>query len=310
MATQTLLASDRLQSPCLAKGSADSLAAAYTPYGQRSPASFPTALGFTGQPFEQALDGYVLGSYRVYSTKLMRFLSADSWSPFGGGGLNAYAYCAGDPVNRRDPNGHMLAAVTAAAPYFGLASNMATAGWVMLGKTPETNFDLQVARGMSLGAWGGIGVKIAKQVVPAGPVQTGLMVSEVVFTGIGAGFSGARSIKAIKNSGKDSWAKVKKNLGVLVGGLPAAPIDPVTPPRVRVDSVSINIESDASSSASSGLPDGLRRRLSGSSSDSGSDFSRTPPGTPPPTPNVMGGTFELDDQRTIIRRDTNHEHSD
>jgi len=37
----------------------------------------------------------------------MRFLASDSWSPFGKGGLNAYGYCAGDPANSVDPNGHM-----------------------------------------------------------------------------------------------------------------------------------------------------------------------------------------------------------
>ncbi|RMU75656.1 hypothetical protein ALP24_200133 [Pseudomonas syringae pv. aptata] len=36
----------------------------------------------------------------------MRFNSPDSMSPFGKGGMNAYAYCAGDPVNRSDPTGH------------------------------------------------------------------------------------------------------------------------------------------------------------------------------------------------------------
>ena len=36
----------------------------------------------------------------------MRFHSRDSLSPFGKGGLNGYAYCAGDPVNRIDPSGH------------------------------------------------------------------------------------------------------------------------------------------------------------------------------------------------------------
>ncbi|WP_397457346.1 RHS repeat-associated core domain-containing protein, partial [Pseudomonas versuta] len=36
----------------------------------------------------------------------MRFHSRDSLSPFGEGGLNGYAYCAGDPVNRIDPSGH------------------------------------------------------------------------------------------------------------------------------------------------------------------------------------------------------------
>ncbi|MEE1921314.1 RHS repeat-associated core domain-containing protein [Pseudomonas sp. 148P] len=52
---------------------------------------------------------YLLGQgYRAYNPVLMRFTSADSWSPFGRGGLNAYAYCAGDPVNASDPSGHFL----------------------------------------------------------------------------------------------------------------------------------------------------------------------------------------------------------
>ncbi|MEE1887181.1 RHS repeat-associated core domain-containing protein [Pseudomonas carassii] len=306
MATQTLLASDRLQSPCLAKGRAESLAAAYTPYGQRSPASFPAALGFTGQRFEQALDGYVLGSYRVYSVGLMRFLSADSWSPFGGGGLNAYAYCAGDPVNQRDTNGHMMMTFNAAAPYVGGVSNLAIGSWVMLGGTPTTNFDVQVARGMSLGAWGGLGVKIAKQAVPEGPAKVALTVAEVALTAIGAGFSGARSIKAIKNSGKDSWARVKKNMGVIISGLPTTPAEPVTPLNTMNNHAILQIESNAPTS----LPDGLRRRGRGSSRDSESDLSTTLPGTPPSTPFAMGGVFDLDEMKTILRKDSNHQHSD
>ncbi|EGH65727.1 hypothetical protein PSYAC_12586, partial [Pseudomonas syringae pv. actinidiae str. M302091] len=52
---------------------------------------------------------YLLGNgYRAFNPMLMRFNSPDSLSPFGEGGLNAYAYCAGDPVNRVDPSGHML----------------------------------------------------------------------------------------------------------------------------------------------------------------------------------------------------------
>ncbi|ANN67452.1 hypothetical protein BAU06_15110 [Bordetella bronchialis] len=39
----------------------------------------------------------------------MRFNAPDFYSPFGPGGINSYAYCAADPVNRIDPSGHMLA---------------------------------------------------------------------------------------------------------------------------------------------------------------------------------------------------------
>ncbi|ANN67447.1 hypothetical protein BAU06_15085 [Bordetella bronchialis] len=37
----------------------------------------------------------------------MRFNAEDDFSPFGLGGINAYTYCAGDPVNHSDPSGHM-----------------------------------------------------------------------------------------------------------------------------------------------------------------------------------------------------------
>lgn len=42
-----------------------------------------------------------------FNAVLMRFNSPDSLSPFGEGGMNAYAYCSGDPVNREDRTGHV-----------------------------------------------------------------------------------------------------------------------------------------------------------------------------------------------------------
>ncbi|WP_080671977.1 RHS repeat-associated core domain-containing protein [Pseudomonas putida] len=65
-------------------------------------------LGFNGQAIEQFTMYYQLGvGYRSYAPSLLRFLSPDSLSPFGEGGVNAYNYCAGDPVNFQDPTGHM-----------------------------------------------------------------------------------------------------------------------------------------------------------------------------------------------------------
>lgn len=62
--------------------------------------------GFAGQLQEVGLDCYLLGNgYRVFSPSLMRFLSADVLSPFGKGGVNCYAYCHGDPINKIDPTG-------------------------------------------------------------------------------------------------------------------------------------------------------------------------------------------------------------
>lgn len=65
--------------------------------------------GFVGQPREPATGFYLLGNgYRVYSPTLMRFNAADDFSPFERGGLNAYVYCAADPLNNTDPDGHAL----------------------------------------------------------------------------------------------------------------------------------------------------------------------------------------------------------
>ncbi|MFJ4457205.1 RHS repeat-associated core domain-containing protein [Pseudomonas sp. NPDC089392] len=79
----------------------------YTPYGYRSTKTAPAgALGFNGQFFHAALEGYALGNgHRIYNPRLMRFISPDTLSPFLKGGINAYAYCLNDPVNGQDPNG-------------------------------------------------------------------------------------------------------------------------------------------------------------------------------------------------------------
>jgi len=82
---------------------------AYSPYGHRpSGSDVFSLLGFTGERPDPVTGHYPLGNgYRSYNPVLMRFNQPDSLSPFGEGGLNAYAYCQGDPVNRSDPTGHM-----------------------------------------------------------------------------------------------------------------------------------------------------------------------------------------------------------
>ena len=81
---------------------------AYSAYGQQSAQQdVATKIGFNGELLEPHLGWYLLGNgYRAYNPTLMRFHSPDSWSPFGEGGLNAYMYCVGDPVNSSDPTGH------------------------------------------------------------------------------------------------------------------------------------------------------------------------------------------------------------
>ena len=82
---------------------------AYSPYGHRPTGNgLLSLLGFNGERPDPVTGCYLLGNgYRAFNPVLMRFNSPDSWSPFGKGGLNAYAYCVGDPVSRGDPTGHV-----------------------------------------------------------------------------------------------------------------------------------------------------------------------------------------------------------
>ena len=82
---------------------------AYAPYGNRPlDDGMSSLLGFNGELPDPVTGCYLLGNgYRAYNPILMRFHSPDSLSVFDGGGLNAYAYCLGDPINFSDPTGHL-----------------------------------------------------------------------------------------------------------------------------------------------------------------------------------------------------------
>ena len=74
-------------------------------YGQGEVPDYVPA--FTGERKDPISGHYHLGNgYRAYSPALMRFTCPDDLSPFDAGGINAYAYCAGDPINLIDPSGH------------------------------------------------------------------------------------------------------------------------------------------------------------------------------------------------------------
>nr|WP_326491862.1 RHS repeat-associated core domain-containing protein [Pseudomonas sp. AA27] len=77
----------------------------YTPYGGHSDRR-GAVLAYCGQARDQLTGHYHLGNgHRTFNPFVMRFHSPDRLSPFGVGGVNAYAYCHGDPVNFHDPNG-------------------------------------------------------------------------------------------------------------------------------------------------------------------------------------------------------------
>ena len=113
---ETRLEEETSRSALLAADSGDSVigvrsqgqpeAVTYNAYGYHNPNDIPLHRpAFNGHLLLWYL--YLLGNgYRAFNPLLMCFQSPDSQSPFAAGGLNCYAYCAGDPVNFSDPSGH------------------------------------------------------------------------------------------------------------------------------------------------------------------------------------------------------------
>ncbi|MNJ41332.1 tRNA nuclease WapA precursor [compost metagenome] len=78
----------------------------YSTHGAEQEEAANGPYGYTGERREPLSGWYIPAGYRPYDPIIMGFISPDSESPFGRGGINPYAYCAGDPVNRIDPDGH------------------------------------------------------------------------------------------------------------------------------------------------------------------------------------------------------------
>ncbi|MET8698684.1 RHS repeat-associated core domain-containing protein [Kitasatospora sp. NPDC004723] len=103
-----LLTTDGAGTVHLAAGAEGQEPYARTPYGERPVDGADSVLGFTGRRGDPVTGWYHLGNgARAYDPVLLRFTTPDTLSPFGAGGVNPYTYCAGDPVNRIDPSGHL-----------------------------------------------------------------------------------------------------------------------------------------------------------------------------------------------------------
>lgn len=98
-----MLASDQARTVLGAAGAGSLI---YNSYGFSRPrATVLPQMKFKGERLD--FTGiYLLGNgVRTYNPHLMRFCASDEFSPFGRGGINSYAYCGSDPINRTDPSG-------------------------------------------------------------------------------------------------------------------------------------------------------------------------------------------------------------
>jgi RHS repeat-associated protein len=209
-----LLASDLQQSVLAELDRSGPNPFAYSPYGLQSGLRrSETRLGFNGQFKEGATGWYHLGNgHRVYNPGLMRFYSPDRLSPFGRGGVNAYAYCQGDPVNYTDPTGQwallalvqrgLTVALHSVVP-IGMILGPKVSG-VALG---ATRFSLAGSIGSGVGA-----------VMQIAGYTAGAYVSAVGTTALLAG-AATRGAVALKNAYQSNvfWKTLKDNVKNVVG---------------------------------------------------------------------------------------------
>jgi RHS repeat-associated protein len=132
----------------------------YAPYGHRATGGLLSLLGFNGERADPITGHYLLGNgYRAFNPSMMRFNSPDSMSPFAGGGLNAYAYCAGDPVNGTDPTGHFPLATLGAVAAFVGAGWVVTSFFFFASNDTVATVTRVVGGALLLGGLGGIGAR-------------------------------------------------------------------------------------------------------------------------------------------------------
>lgn len=200
-----LLACDRQRSPIGATGLPGR---SFTAYGALpSPPGLKT--GFCGQLREPRMDGYLLGNgHRHYNPALMRFYQPDALSPFAEGGIHAYLYCSGDPVNRHDPSANYSVVISQILQRSGtIALHTASPLALMLGPEPKGALAVNASRVALLGSatsaaaagMGLAGVGAATYVANAG---TALLVAG----------AGTRIAKAVWDNWEGLWQYVKRSV--------------------------------------------------------------------------------------------------
>ncbi|MFJ4434392.1 RHS repeat-associated core domain-containing protein [Pseudomonas sp. NPDC089395] len=200
----------------------------YSSYGYTKP-DVRLMLGFCGQYCEPLTGNYPLGNgHRTYSPGLMRFCAPDSLSPFAAGGLNAYAYCAGDPINRYDPSGQFFETAALSLRALGIASNTATLAYNFMGPAPTNRVGLNASRLSTFGSVLSIGSASAQF---AG-VQSAVFGTNVG-TGISLAATATRAAYAAVGPGARPLQQIRENAGLLTSGIPAQAAPDIELTQVR-----------------------------------------------------------------------------
>lgn len=168
------------------------------PFGYRSISNKtpPFTPGFNGERSDPFSGLYHLGNgYRAYNPILMRFNCPDSLSPFGEGGVNPYAYCFGDPINKSDPSGH--------SPSGG--------AWIGLGLSVLGLIFTGVGIGLAISAAGGVIAGLSA--FSASTIITAGLTVLVDTIGIVSSFAD------IFEWGSDDWSTPLKFLSIAFGAM-------------------------------------------------------------------------------------------
>ncbi|MDY5982871.1 MAG: RHS repeat-associated core domain-containing protein, partial [Anaeroplasma sp.] len=114
---------------------------------------------YKGYYYDTDIELYYLKS-RFYNPVLLRFITPDSIEYLDSSsviGLNLYAYCGNDPVNKYDPTGHfpllILAAVLLFTPVGGTALQVATSVLSYAGMAVASIFDEDIRNDMNAIGW-------------------------------------------------------------------------------------------------------------------------------------------------------------
>jgi RHS repeat-associated protein len=182
---------------------------AWSPYGKGD--ATDGLPGFNGERPDPVSGAYHQGNgYRAYNPVLRRFNCPDSLSPFGAGGINPYAYCLGDPVNRTDPTGHISwqGIVGIVTGVIGLGLSLFTAGASIAAAGSVTAALSSVSRlGLTIGLMGvaadvtAIASGATEDVNPEVSSVLGWVSMATGIAGVGAGISLAfKRVKVFKHT--------------------------------------------------------------------------------------------------------------